>query len=134
MDLHIQPVLEIMLQVSAFGDDTGTDTGDVWTVHGYNAKDKIWHRDADIELKCVVEQLSCRSGHSATVWFHCQPVCKSVPLHSLMSSSATRIRHEDTGVLLASGSRKYGRPISGQQEVCGKKKQVGLVLAHLQHR
>ena len=34
-------------------------------------------------------------------------------------------RHEDTGVLLASGSRKYGRPISGQQEVCGKKKQVG---------
>jgi hypothetical protein len=32
-------------------------------------------------------------------------------------------------VLLASGSRKYGRPISGQQEVCGKKKQVGVVLA-----
>ena len=44
---------ETCFQVSAFGDDNGSDTGDVWTVHGYHAKDKIWERDADIELKCV---------------------------------------------------------------------------------
>jgi len=28
----------------------------------------------------------------------------------------------ETGVYLASSERKYGRPISGQQEVCGRKK------------
>lgn len=32
------------------------------------------------------------------------------------------LRHVDTSVLLASGSRKYGRPIQGQQEICGKSK------------
>ena len=50
----------------------------------------------------------------------------------LSSALQTLIRHEDTGVLLASGSRKYGRPISGQQEVCGKKKQAGVVVANHQ--
>lgn len=32
------------------------------------------------------------------------------------------LRHVDTSVVLASGSRKYGRPIHGQQEICGKSK------------
>lgn len=31
-------------------------------------------------------------------------------------------RHVDTSVVLASGSNKYGRPIQGQQEICGKSK------------
>jgi hypothetical protein len=88
----------ICLQVSAFGDDTGTDTGDVWTVHGYHAKDKIWYRDADIELKYAAEQLSHQSGQSVTVVPHCRPPCSSVFLlscaHDLHRepSSGTRTR------------------------------------------
>lgn len=42
-----------LLQVSAFGNDSGSDTGDVWTVQGYHAKDKFWGRDADIIFKCA---------------------------------------------------------------------------------
>ncbi len=33
-----------------------------------------------------------------------------------------KLKHVETGVYLASSERKYGRPISGQQEVCGRKK------------
>lgn len=33
-----------------------------------------------------------------------------------------KLKHVETGVFLASSERKYGRPISGQQEVCGRKK------------
>jgi hypothetical protein len=70
------------LQVSAFGDDSGSDTGDVWTVHGYHAKEKVWERDADIELKCVAVLAavapiyqSCNSMHSG---FDCRLTCKII--------------------------------------------------------
>ncbi len=39
------------MQVSAFGDDKSTDTGDVWTLHGYNTKNRFWERDADVEFR-----------------------------------------------------------------------------------
>ena len=84
------------LQVSAFGDDTGTDTGDVWTVHAYHAKDKVWSRDADIELKCAAEQPSRQSGQSVTVVLHCRPPCSSVfPLsfaHDLHSEPSSGMK------------------------------------------
>mmetsp|Transcript_12188 Transcript_12188/g.36579 ORF Transcript_12188/g.36579 Transcript_12188/m.36579 type:complete len:210 (+) Transcript_12188:186-815(+) len=66
-------------EVSAYGDDDTSDTGDHWTVVSHTKGSKYWERDASIE-----------------------------------------IRHDDTSVLLSSSARKYGRPIAGHQEICGK--------------
>ena len=40
----------------------------------------------------------------------------------MFSHAQVKLKHVETGVYLASSERKYGRPISGQQEVCGRKK------------
>jgi hypothetical protein len=37
--------------------------------------------------------------------------------------SQVKLRHKETGIFLSSSAeKKYGRPISGQLEICGKKK------------
>ena len=33
-----------------------------------------------------------------------------------------RFKHQDTGTYLSSHSKKFNRPITGQQEICGKAK------------
>lgn len=43
-------------------------------------------------------------------------------LSCTLSCAQVKLKHVETGVYLASSERKYGRPISGQQEVCGRKK------------
>ena len=42
--------------------------------------------------------------------------------HEACVSPQVKLKHVETGVYLSSSERKYGRPISGQQEVCGRKK------------
>ena len=71
------------VQVSCFGDDKQTDTGDVWTV--------------------VLEQ-----GQ-----------------HTWHQNHHVRFRHEDTGMWLSSSTKRYGRPIAGQQEIFGSTKKDG---------
>ncbi len=36
-----------------------------------------------------------------------------------------RLKHQDTGVVLACSDSKYNRPIAGQHEVCGSRKRDG---------
>ncbi len=40
-------------QVSAYGDNGMSDTGDFWTVVPYSKSSKHWERDADVELRCA---------------------------------------------------------------------------------
>lgn len=63
------------MQVSAFGDDKSTDTGDVWTLHGYNTKNRFWERDADVEFRFAKNQT------------HVPPVEVPGTVHSSMETS-----------------------------------------------
>lgn len=68
------------MQVSAFGGEGKSDTGDIWLVD-WEKGEAAWSQDQRVQLK-----------------------------------------HKDTSQFLASGSRQFGRPISGQYEVFAKSK------------
>eukprot|EP00854_Cymbomonas_tetramitiformis_P015651 gene15651-18561_t len=68
------------LQVSCYGDEDKSDTGDIWKFEAEKGSG-VWTRDAKV-----------------------------------------RFVHDETGVYLMSHDKKFGRPIAGQQEVCGTKK------------
>ena len=57
--------------------------------------------------------------------FHCS--LHPLPPQSIPNSCSgyptqVQLKHEDTGSWLSSNTRTYGRPISGQQEVCTRPK------------
>ena len=44
-------------------------------------------------------------------------------LLSMLWAAQVKLKHKETGVFLSSsGDKRYGRPIGGQLEICGKKK------------
>jgi len=81
------------------------------------------HGDACTPNVCIPRRLR-RHGRSAHTAQRADgrgyPILRT--LSCTLSCAQVKLKHVETGVYLASSERKYGRPISGQQEVCGRKK------------
>lgn len=119
-------------EVSAYGSDTSSDGGDVWTVE-WDSKAKHWKQDAkvrDVLSSGVVVVLaqsadllqpvrgSCTGSQAQQIsCHHTTPPPSNKQTHQ---TKQIRLRHRDTSVLLSSSKdTQFGQPIHGQQEVCG---------------